>query len=100
MGDEVIDEVVQELYREHDKFVAVAEDRLSADLTRALEMLPKDGFDWVIAKSRPVVIARSKDTLFQIVLHPDESRATITSRPLNCEKMLVGLEWREPEPEP
>jgi hypothetical protein len=99
MSDEVIDEVVQDLHHEHGKLMAAAEDRLYSDLTRAVELLPKDGFDWAIASNKPLVFARSKDTIFQIALHPDENRATIASRPLNCEQLMVALEWVELEPE-
>jgi len=99
MSDEVIDEVVQDLHHEHGKLMAAAEDRLYSDLTRAVELLPKDGFDWAIANSKPLLLARSRDTIFEIALHPDENRATIASRPLNCEKLVVALEWVELEPE-
>jgi hypothetical protein len=98
-GGDPFKEVPKELHREHGELMAAADDRLYAALTRALGMLPKSGVAWAIAKPKPVVFVCSKDTLFQIVLDLGESKVSITSRPLNGEKMLVGLEWVEREPE-
>jgi len=93
MNAETIREVVQELHREHAMLIG---DGIYEDLSRTLTLLPRDGV-WAVAKPKPVIMARSNDTLFQISLSPDKDRvATITSRPLGGEKIAVGLEWGEP----
>jgi hypothetical protein len=83
--------VLEEIHEAHGQQMAAAGDEPYNELDRALEMLPKDGVVWAVAKPILAVFARSADTLFQIVLNGETKRATVTSRPVDGGELAVGL---------
>jgi hypothetical protein len=88
--------VIAELHREHGSQMAQGGSGLYLSLEHALKMLPRDGVEWAVAKPVLAILARSEDTLFQIVLDPEKGTATLVSRPLKCGCLSVGLVLGEP----
>jgi hypothetical protein len=90
---EHLNEVLQEFHRDHSELMFAGGDPLSEGISRALDMVPSEGVEWAIVQRHPVLLIRSAATLFQIRLDPREGSVTLTSRPLDGERLAVGLDW-------
>lgn len=93
---DISQEVIAELHREHGARMTQSGNGLYQSLEHTLKMLPAEGVEWAVAKPVLAVFARSKDTLFQIVLDPDKNIATLVSRPLKHGDLSIGLVLGEP----